>query len=147
VTDDLLALRRLADTYGMAVDDLDGPGMVAHFVPDGTLIVYLGAETEPAYRYRGEEIAGVVADMEKSYVRTFHLIGNHVCEVDGDRATARTYCVAYHLRDDPRGEHVITTPVSYRDTCVRTPDGWRFQERVARILWRERRLTVQWPPP
>jgi hypothetical protein len=120
--------------------------MVSHFVPDGSLVVFEGAATEPAFRYVGEEIAAVVADMERFYAATFHLVANHVADVDGDHAACRTYCVAYHLRDDPRGQSVITTPASYRDTCVRTPGGWRFQERRCTLLWRERRLAVDWPP-
>jgi SnoaL-like domain len=145
---DLLELRRLVDAYASAVDDRDGAAMAALFVPDGTLLVYEAGSHELSYSYRGRaELATVAAEMERLYERTFHFVGNFVCRVDGDRATGTPYCVAQHLRDDGRGPQIVVMPVRYRDTYVRTPDGWRFEERICIVQWRERRLAVQWPPP
>jgi catechol 2,3-dioxygenase-like lactoylglutathione lyase family enzyme len=146
-TADLLELRRLVDAYASAVDDGDGAGMAALFVPDGRLLVYEAGSDELAYSYRGPaELANVAAEMERLYTRTFHFVGNFVCEIDGDGATGTPYCVASHLRDDGRGPQIVVMPVRYRDTYVRTPDGWRFEERICTVQWRERRLAIQWPP-
>ena len=145
---DLLELRSLVDRYASAVDDGDGAAMAALFVPDGALLVYEAGSDELAYSYRGpDELATVAAEMKRLYLRTFHFVGNFVCEVDGDRATGTPYCVAQHLRDDGRGQQVVVMPVRYRDTYVRTPAGWRFEERICVVQWRERRLAIQWPPP
>jgi catechol 2,3-dioxygenase-like lactoylglutathione lyase family enzyme len=146
--DDQLELRRLLDVYAAAVDDRDGAAMAALFVADGRLLVYEADTGELSHAYRGRaELAQVAAEMERFYVRTFHFVGNFVCDLDGDRATGTPYCVAHHLRDDGRGPQVLVMPVRYRDAYVRTPDGWRFEERVCTVLWRERRPAVQWPPP
>ena len=144
--DDVLALHQLVDNYASAVDDRDVAAMIGLFVPGGSLIVHEGDEPEPVHRYTGGELAEVIGDMERYYLQTFHFIGNHACQLDGDRATGTPYCVAYHLRDDGRGLQVVTIPVRYRDVYVRTAEGWRFEERVCRLLWRERRAAVQWPP-
>lgn len=146
-TADLLELRRLVDAYASAVDDRDGAAMAALFVPDGALLVYEAGSEELAYSYRGpDELATVASEMERLYERTFHFVGNFVCDVDGDRATGSPYCVAQHLRDDGRGPQIVVMPVRYRDTYVRTPAGWRFEERICIVQWRERRLAMQWPP-
>jgi hypothetical protein len=144
--DDERALRRLLGVYAAAVDDRDPATMIATFAPGGKLVVYEGEAAQPSWEYNGDEVAGVIADMERYYLATFHFLGNFVCDVDGDRATGNPYCIAYHLRDDGRGRQVISTPIRYRDTYVRTPAGWRFELRRCHILWRERRLAVQWPP-
>jgi len=145
---DLLELRQLVDAYAAAVDDGDGAAMAALFVPDGALLVYEAGSDELSYSYRGPaELETVALEMERLYERTFHFVGNFVCTIDGDRATGTPYCVAQHLRDDGRGPQIVVMPVRYRDTYVRTPDGWRFEERICTVQWRERRLAVQWPPP
>jgi hypothetical protein len=145
---DLLELRRLVDAYASAVDERDGAAMAALFVPDGSLLVYEAGSDELAFSYQGHaELATVATEMERLYTRTFHFVGNFVCDIDGDRATGSPYCVAQHLRDDGRGPQVVVMPVRYRDTYVRTPEGWRFEQRICTVQWRERRPANQWPPP
>lgn len=146
-TADRLQLRQLLDLYASAVDDRDGEAMAALFVPDGRLLVYEADTGELSHAYRGHaELVAVAEDMERFYLRTFHLVGNFACELAGDRATGTPYCVAHHLREDARGRSVVVMPVRYRDSYRRTDQGWRFEERVCTVLWRERRPAVQWPP-
>ena len=147
---DRLLLRELVDRYASAVDDRDAAAMAGLFVPDGRLLVHEADTGGLSYEYRGhDELPKVIADMERFHLRTFHLVANFVCTLDGDRATGAPYCVAHHLRDDGKGHglQVIVMPVRYRDSYVRTADGWRFEERVCTVQWRERRPLVQWPPP
>ena len=147
-TADLLALRRLIESYAIAVDDRDGAALAALFVPDGRLLVYEADSGEQSYAYRGRaELATLADEMERLYIRTLHVVANVVCEVDGDRATGTPYTIAHHLRDDGRGPQIVTMPVRYRDTYVRTAEGWCFEERICTVQWRERRLAIQWPPP
>ncbi len=145
---DIVALRQLIDRYACAVDDRESAALAALFVPGGRLIVYeADAPHEPTYVYQSApDFATLVAEMERLYVRTFHLIGNVVCDVDGDRASGTVYCIAYHLRDDGRGAQIVTMPVRYRDSFVRTDAGWHFVQRLCIVQWRERRAAVQWPP-
>jgi hypothetical protein len=146
-TSDLLELRSLVEAYAVAVDDGDGEALGRLFVPDGALLVFDAETGEQTYAYRGPaELALLPKELKEIYIRTFHLVGNVVCEVDGDTATGTPYCVAHHLRDDGRGPQIVVMPVRYRDSYLRTPEGWRFVERICTVLWRERRAAIQWPP-
>jgi SnoaL-like domain len=58
---------------------------------------------------------------------TMHRMSNHVVEVDGDRAAARTYVDALILAADGSGVHAVGY---YDDTVVRTADGWRINNRT-----------------
>lgn len=146
-TADHLELRRLIDAYASTVDDRDGEAMAALFVDRGELLVYEAETGELSHAYRGRtELARVAAEMADLYLRTFHLVANFVCELAGDRAAGTPYCIAHHLRDDGRGLQVIVMPVRYRDSYVRTDQGWRFEQRICTVQWRERRPAVQWPP-
>jgi SnoaL-like domain len=144
-TPDLLELRRLVDAYAVAVDDRDPDALSALFAEGGALLVYEAGSDELQHAYRNGELAQLTTDLERAYARTFHLVGNAVVDVDGDRATGTVYCLASHIRDGSRGATIATMPVRYRDRYVRTGDGWRFHERVATVLWRERG-PAQWPP-
>jgi SnoaL-like domain len=143
---DELELRRLVDAYGVAVDDFDPAAIAALFVPGGALLVYEAGSDELKYSYRDEGFNELTAELSSSYLQMFHLVANFVVSIDGDRAAATTYCLASHLRDHAAGPQVVWMPVRYRDRFVRTAAGWRFEERVSIVLWRERRLAKQWPP-
>jgi hypothetical protein len=67
---------------------------------------------------------------------TQHLIGNHRVQVDGHTATVISYVRAFHLAagvgrmDRARPDQFWDFLGEYRDTLVRTPDGWRISRRV-----------------
>jgi hypothetical protein len=144
---DELQLRRLAERYGVAVDDGDHVTLSRLFVPGGTLIVYRAGIEEPLYSFREGEFEQLTDGLAKAYRRTFHLISNVVADVDGDVASGVVYCLASHLRAHARGDQVAAIPVRYDDRYARTPAGWRFTERRAILLWEERRPADQRPPP
>jgi hypothetical protein len=58
---------------------------------------------------------------------TMHRMTNHVVEVDGDTAKARTYVDALILAEDGSGVNAIGF---YDDTLARAPSGWRIKQRT-----------------
>ncbi|MEU8487945.1 nuclear transport factor 2 family protein [Streptomyces sp. NPDC048641] len=83
---DLLALRRLVETYALAIDSR-GPLLLADVVtPDGRLIVHKPDGTVGRERTGPQELARTL-DQLTVFDRTFHLVGNHLAEVCGDTAT------------------------------------------------------------
>lgn len=62
---------------------------------------------------------------------TFHRITNVAVEIDGDRATARSYVDAVLLAPD--GATGVNPIGRYHDDLVRTSGGWRIARRTASI--------------
>ena len=128
------AIRRLADEiavrdvvlgYARAVDAMDVEAVARCFTPDCA--------------YEGALASGTITDALATlrsafarYTRTMHFMGTQDARVDGDAAEVLTYCTAYHVRTD--GRHA-TVGVRYRDTLVRTEDGWRITRRSVRTEW------------
>ena len=128
------AIRRLADEiavrdvvlgYARAVDAMDVEAVARCFTPDCA--------------YEGALASGTIADALATlrsafarYTRTMHFMGTQDARVDGDVGEVLTYCTAYHIRTD--GRHA-TVGVRYRDTLVRTEDGWRITCRSVRTEW------------
>jgi hypothetical protein len=134
---DRLELRQLVDSYAVHADAPDPDAFAALFVEDGRLTAGPG---HPPWTVQGaEELRTKIilfAD-PPPFTRTFHLVANHLCEVSGDRGRGTTYVVAHHLSGEPEQGEVQVSHLVYRDTYVRTPDGWRFAERVISQLWSE----------
>ncbi len=59
---------------------------------------------------------------------TMHLVGNHLVEIDGDRARCETYCTAFHWADPATSTlENVTTGIRYVD---------RFERRGGRMAHR-----------
>jgi hypothetical protein len=99
-------------------DDLDGL-----FTADAVL----DYTATGAIRGTLAELQAFFAEMLPAFATTQHLTGASTVVVDGDRATARTPCFNPMVVDD---QHVFFVGLWYDDVLVRTPDGWRFAERV-----------------
>jgi len=128
-------LRRLVESYAMAMDRGDAEGFHDLFTADGALVVLASDGTRELGTFRGPgpDGVGLVARLiGERYCHTMHHVTNHIVSIDGDTSTGTTYCLAYHLRED---ERIETLGVSYADSYVRTDAGWRIRMRRATRVW------------
>lgn len=147
VTDlaDLVELRSLVDRYAIAIDRRDKAALAALFVRDGGIDVHLAGRPEPVARMRRGAGLGGLVDALSIYRDTMHIVANFVPTIDGDTATAVTYCVAHHWYvegDESFDERLF---VVYDDHFVRTPGGWRFTVREIHRRWAESQPAGQKP--
>lgn len=142
---DHLELRALVDRYAIAIDRRDRETLRRLFVPDGGIDVHLAGRDEPVARLRGETGMGGLVDALEIYADTLHLVGNFAATIDGDTATAVTYCVAHHWYVEGEESFDERLYVVYDDHFARTPDGWRFTVREIRRRWTETQPAGQRP--
>lgn len=130
------ALRSLVEAYAAAADERDAAAFVELFDDAATLQV-IEADGNRVPPFSGAGLATALAPLAE-YEATMHLIANHQCYIDENRATGVVYCQAQHLRrrDDGRLENLHMV-IRYEDNYIRTTFGWKFAERVCRILWIE----------
>ncbi len=129
---DRMEIRDLVTRYFAAADRRDFADLVGCFV-EGTEVDYSDLlPVGPAARI-AEVAATIDAAMAANYGPTQHFMGNHSCAVDGDTATAETYCLAIHQYLDPAVDDGgrPTSALRYLDRLVRTPEGWRIAYRRA----------------
>jgi ketosteroid isomerase-like protein len=140
-----VALRRLVDGYARAVDRRDVDAFLALFHPDAVLLVYYAGEAAgPTTEARGHEALGLIPGrLGRRYPQTFHFVGNHLCDVQGDEATGEAYCLAHHLNDGPAGGTDYVMVIRYQDVYRRDGDGsWKFAQRKVLVDWTELRTTL-----
>ncbi len=132
--EDHAEIRQLLARYNWAVDFGDVEAWAATFTPDG-VFECLGLPDGAAL---GGRHAG--PDALKAYASTHYGINqgrarhwnwNLLIEGEGDSATMQCYLNAYSAGQGPSAEFRVTG--IYRDTLLRTPDGWRFVTRQVTI--------------
>lgn len=112
------------------------------FVDDGVLrIVRTVGDASPTERAGRAEIVTAIAKLDR-YDKTFHLVGNHIYDIEGDVAKGEVYCVAHHVHGEPgaRKDHVMM--IRYQDQYIRTADGWRIAQRELHVDWTEERTVT-----
>jgi len=84
-----------------------------------------------------------VFDDLNQYMSTMHFNGQSTIKVDGERATATTYCRAYHLKNQGAGQaspqQLMIAGIRYFDTIVKQQGAWLFAERKLKVSWIELR--------
>lgn len=140
---DRLAIADLVAAYARACDTRRSDE-IADLYTDGGGFAIVRADAERVdVRGRDRMIRGF-AGLAR-YEHVFHQIGQHTAELDGDRASGETYCMAHHVAVADDGDRtVMTMHIRYEDRFVRTTAGWRFEFRTLHVAWTESRpLTTE----
>ena len=137
---DRLAIRELVDAYAHCADRRDPDGQKSLFTDDTHFVVYMnGQGSEPTQVLDGREaLTPVFADLGR-YQATMHLNGQSTIEIDGDRATGESYCIAHHLFTENGERRLMVAWLRYGDTFVKVDGAWRFAERNLYVDWTETR--------
>lgn len=136
---DRLALRGLVDEYALAVDARDAALLVQLFTDDGEIAGYQNDDTEPGMLHVGRDSLMTVFDgLLDGFAATLHVMGNHTCSIDRDRATGVVYALTHHLgaEADERGHLTDELRLIRYDDHYRRVDGrWLFARRAVRLQW------------
>jgi hypothetical protein len=141
---DRLAIRELFDAYAHCADHRDAKGQMALFTQDTRFVVYMDAkDPEPTQELHGREALAAVFDALNAYAATMHFNGQSTVELDGDRATGESYCIAHHLTVAADGSRTLMVAhIRYLDTFVKQDGGWLFGERRLMVDWTDTRPSV-----
>ncbi len=118
-TEDIVEIQQLLAKYAVTITQQDIDGLLEVFTPDGTYSAF--GET-----YALERFPVLVEAAPKG----LFLTGTALVDVDGDTGTGtQPLCFIDHASHDMRIGY-------YRDTYVRTADGWRLRTRAMTFIRR-----------
>ena len=120
---DRIELNDLLTAYSTCVDSADWQGFAGLFTPDALIDYSAMGGSKGGVKETVEFLTKAMGQFES----TQHMVANHAVDLQGDRATVKTVC---HNPMVMNGGHVFYCGLWYCDQVVRTPDGWRFAERV-----------------
>ena len=137
---DRLAIREVVDAYARCADRRDADGQKALFTADTRFVVYMAGEgTDPTDDLHGRESLTPVFENLNAYEVTTHFNGQSTVELDGNRATGETYCLAHHVYSAEGDRKLMVASLRYHDTFVKADGTWRFSERRLYVDWTETR--------
>src|SRR5260370_40411436 len=118
-TDDIVEIQQLLAKYAVTITQGDIDGLLEVFTPDGTYSAF--GETYALERFP------VLVDAAP---KGLFLTGTALVDIDGDTASGtQPLCFIDHASHDMRIGY-------YRDTYVRTADGWRLKTRAMTFIRR-----------
>ena len=138
--EDRIAIRELIDSYPICADTRNNQGQQALFTEDTNFEVYMDEKNPtPTQVVKGRRNLYPVFDDLNQYASTMHFNGESIIKLDGDRATAITYCRAYHLKLPDGVQKLMIAGIRYYDIMVKQNGGWLFAERKLKVCWIENR--------
>ena len=138
--EDRIAIRELIDEYAFCADTRDAHGQMSIFTEDTNFEVYMDEKlTVPTQVVSGRKNLLPVFDALNQYLSTMHFNGQSTIKVEGNRATATTYCRAYHLKMQNDLQKLMIAGIRYYDILVKQKDEWKFAERKLKVCWVENR--------
>jgi SnoaL-like domain len=136
--EDRIAIRELIDAYPICADTRNIQGHMALFTEDTNFEVYMDEKIPtPTQVVTGRKNLFPVFNDLNQYVSTMHFNGQSIIKVNGDRATATTYCRAYHLKLPDGVQKLMIAGIRYYDTIVKENGAWLFAERKLKVCWIE----------
>ena len=122
----LLAKRDIHDvmlTYLRGTDRLDPDLIDFAYHPDAI-------DDHGGYELRGAGIGKILVPLVKDlFTSTFHLLGNHLIELDGDIAYSEAYVLGYYTAVDSEGEYLLIRALRYIDQFERRNGQWKIARR------------------
>jgi hypothetical protein len=138
--EDRIAIRELIDAYTYCADTRNIEGHMALFTEDTNFEVFMDEKNPtPTQIVKGRKNLFPVFDDLNQYFSTMHFNGQSTITIDGNRATAITYCRAYHLTVPDGVQKLMIAGIRYYDTMVKQDAGWLFAERKLKVCWIEQR--------
>lgn len=138
---DRLAIADLLCRYARGIDRCDEALLRTIWWP-GALVDYGDGESDA-----GDWSAGVVTALS-GMLRTQHFLGNMLIDLDGEQATAETYCRAFHEVEGPGGLHEMEVGGRYLDRLEKRDGAWRIAHRRYVHDWnRNTPSTAAWDGP
>ena len=124
---DRFEINDLMIRYTRAIDTKDYSLLDTCFTPDAHVDYTSSGGTAGKY----PEVRAWLEKALTPFTSMMHFVGNTTVEIDGDKASSRTYVInpmGFPKQDG--GLHVFTVCAHYVDKLVRTPEGWRIAERI-----------------
>lgn len=132
-------IEKLLATYCRGIDRCDQELLKTVYWPDAI-------EEHGLFDGKAWDFADFIVPMLKGMKVTMHSISNTLIELDGERAAAETYVVAYHLVDEADGSQTdLIVGGRYLDRFERRNGEWRIAKRTFVLDWNQnQKATAIW---
>jgi 3-phenylpropionate/cinnamic acid dioxygenase small subunit len=126
--DDQMQIGEVLIRYASGIDQRDWPLFRTCWTHD------VVADYDTLGSFSGvDALTDVMTAAHQDMGPTFHRMSNFAIDVDGDRASVRSYVHAVLMVTPGDSANWVEAIGSYDDVFVRTADGWRISRRTSRV--------------
>jgi hypothetical protein len=123
---DRLEIQDLLASYSHAIDSSDWNALDDVFTADA----FIDYTAMGGSKGNLKETKQFLAEVMPSFAGFQHMVATSKITLHGDTAEGRTICHNPMVLSTPEGTRTVFCGAWYNDRFVRTPDGWRIQERL-----------------
>lgn len=140
---DKMELKELVDVFSVLADRKDAKAQEALFTEDATVNSYRDGKLVSTLQGR-KQIGEGFGNFLKLFDTVYHINGQQVVTVNGDKATGVSYCQVILIGKDDKGQRTMTTQgVTYDDEYQRVDGKWMIGKRTSHFVWSDRKVIEQ----
>lgn len=135
---DLIAINRLVDEFAVLADNKDAKKQGDLFDENGVLEFQMGLEGEIKKIEGREELVKAFDATISPCIALYHLNGQHIVDLDNNKATGIAYCQAT-LVNQVNGKNIVSVnSVRYKDEYIKVDGEWFIKKRRTTFLITDR---------
>lgn len=133
---DKLALKELVDIFSVLADQKDTDGQTLLFTEDATVESYSNGVKGSSYTGR-QEIGKAFGSYLSLFKTVYHINGQQVVQINGDKATGTAYCTVVLVGDRDGKTMKTESNVIYQDEYARVNGKWLISNRKSNFAFSE----------
>lgn len=131
-----MELGELVDTFACAGDEKDLETLLSCFAEDGEITIIDSKGNEIAHYSGMAEIRKGYRGLLGEYTTLYHLNGQKMFTVDGDKASGKVYCQEFLIHTYKSGvSNTLDQGAVYEDEYVKLDGKWLIKTRKGTVKW------------
>ena len=136
--EDKLALKEVVDTFSILADAKDLHAQIFLFTENAVVESYFNGKLALTFNGRKEIEDGFTAFI-KNYETVYHINGQQTVKINGDKATAISYCSVTLIGEENGKKMKTGLGVSYNDEFERIDNAWLISKRKSSFNWQDKK--------
>lgn len=139
---DKMDLKELVDVFSVLADRKDAKAQELLFTENAVVNSYRDAKLISTLQGR-EQIGEGFGNFLSLFETVYHINGQQVVTIDGDKATGTSYCQVVLIGKE-NGKRIMTTQgVTYDDEYLRVDGMWLIAKRTSHFVWSDRKTVEE----
>lgn len=135
---DRMALKELVDIFSCLADTKEVDKQVLLFTEDAVVDSYRGDQLISSIKGR-KDLTKRFGDFLALFETVYHINGQQVVNIDGDKATGTAYCQVVLISNKDGKRTMLTQGVRYDDEYVKRDERWLINKRTSHFTWSDSR--------